>query len=248
MTPQTPQDALSDADILDAAIEAGLWPNTVHSWLPAFHRYHAILDKRAAADRRLTAEQPAWRFERLDASKRIIATEPNGTEHILAKAELGSVAATTLFDRMAVALSARPSVTAEQPVAYTDPLYFRIKQRGGCFTATYEPDELFNFPLYTRAPVTAEQGGADAALKRIVTTYDAYRRRGVSPAPVEYSDVVQAIESGRASLTTQPQAEPAGWREALQWIASVNAMDHEYQAAARLALDQGRVTTPTEPT
>lgn len=35
---------LSDQLILDAAERAGLWPNTVHHWLPAFHRYHAELD------------------------------------------------------------------------------------------------------------------------------------------------------------------------------------------------------------
>lgn len=42
----------SEQQILDAAEVAGLWPNTIRSWLPAFHRYHAAL---AAAD----AVQPA---------------------------------------------------------------------------------------------------------------------------------------------------------------------------------------------
>lgn len=66
-----------------------------------------------------------------------------------------------LFARAVIAADRR--LTAEQPAAYTDPLYFRIKQKGGSFTARYEADELFTFPLYARAPVTAEQGGADEA-------------------------------------------------------------------------------------
>ena len=36
---------------------------------------------------------------------------------------------------------------------------------------------------------------ARAALTKITTTYDAYRRRGVAPAPVEYADLVDAIEA-----------------------------------------------------
>jgi hypothetical protein len=52
------------------------------------------------------------------------------------------------------------------------------------------------------------------ALRLIVDRYDAYRRRGVSPAPTEYADVVEAIESARAALrgaalAAQPAAEPA---------------------------------------
>ena len=36
-----------------------------------------------------------------------------------------------------------------------------------------------------------------ADLLRIIDTYDAYRRRGVSPAPAEYADVVAAIDAAR---------------------------------------------------
>ena len=39
-----------------------------------------------------------------------------------------------------------------------------------------------------------------AALTRVTTTYDAYRRRGVVPSPVEYADVIVAIEQARAAL------------------------------------------------
>jgi hypothetical protein len=33
----------TEQQILEAAEKAGLWPNTVHSWIPAFHRYHKEL-------------------------------------------------------------------------------------------------------------------------------------------------------------------------------------------------------------
>lgn len=33
----------TEQQILDAAEKAGLWPNTVHTWIPAFKRYHAAL-------------------------------------------------------------------------------------------------------------------------------------------------------------------------------------------------------------
>lgn len=37
-------DALpTEQQILEAATAAGLWPNTIYSWLPAFHRYHKLL-------------------------------------------------------------------------------------------------------------------------------------------------------------------------------------------------------------
>jgi hypothetical protein len=35
----------TEQQILAAAEKAGLWPNTVYTWLPAFHRYHAELAK-----------------------------------------------------------------------------------------------------------------------------------------------------------------------------------------------------------
>ena len=43
-----------------------------------------------------------------------------------------------------------------------------------------------------------------AALTRVTTTYDAYRRRGVVPSPVEYADVIVAIEQARAALKEKP--------------------------------------------
>jgi hypothetical protein len=38
------------------------------------------------------------------------------------------------------------------------------------------------------------------ALSKIVGAYDAYRRRGVAPAPVEYAAVVDAIDRARSAL------------------------------------------------
>ena len=35
----------TESQILAATEKAGLWPNTVYTWLPAFHRYHAELAK-----------------------------------------------------------------------------------------------------------------------------------------------------------------------------------------------------------
>ena len=35
----------TEQQILEAAEKAGLWPNTVHSWIPVFHRYHKELAK-----------------------------------------------------------------------------------------------------------------------------------------------------------------------------------------------------------
>lgn len=48
------------------------------------------------------------------------------------------------------------------------------------------------------------------ALARIVNTYDAYRQRGVSPAPAEYADLVAAINAAREALSVQP-AEPVAY-------------------------------------
>lgn len=45
----------------------------------------------------------------------------------------------------------------------------------------------------------AENTRLRAALKRITETYDAYRRRGVNPAPAEYADLVDAIEAARTT-------------------------------------------------
>lgn len=39
----------TEQQILDAANEAGLWPNTAHRWIPAFHRYHEVLNRMLAA-------------------------------------------------------------------------------------------------------------------------------------------------------------------------------------------------------
>ena len=47
------------------------------------------------------------------------------------------------------------------------------------------------------------------ALRLIVAAYDAYRRRGVAPAPTEYADVVAAIDAGRAALLAQSTPPPA---------------------------------------
>ena len=49
-TPQTQQTESqwiipTESQILAATEKAGLWPNTVYTWLPAFHRYHAELAK-----------------------------------------------------------------------------------------------------------------------------------------------------------------------------------------------------------
>ena len=42
-----------------------------------------------------------------------------------------------------------------------------------------------------------EAADAFAALNKIVSAYDAYRARGVMPAPVKYKDVVFAINAAR---------------------------------------------------
>ena len=47
----------TEQQILEAAEKAGLWPNTVHSWIPAFHRYHKELAKAQPAQ---AAEPVAW--------------------------------------------------------------------------------------------------------------------------------------------------------------------------------------------
>ena len=41
---------------------------------------------------------------------------------------------------------------------------------------------------------------ARALLRNIINLYNAYRRRGVAPAPIEYADVVRAIVRADAAL------------------------------------------------
>ena len=50
-----------------------------------------------------------------------------------------------------------------------------------------------------------EAANAYAALAKIIRTYDAYRRRGVIPAPVEYEAVVAAINDARKIMAPQYQ-------------------------------------------
>ena len=47
----------TEQQILEAAEKAGLWPNTVHSWIPAFHRYHKELAKAQSAPARADSVQ-----------------------------------------------------------------------------------------------------------------------------------------------------------------------------------------------
>lgn len=46
-----------------------------------------------------------------------------------------------------------------------------------------------------------------AAALKIVAAYDAYRHRGMAPAPGEYAGVVAAIEEARAALAQPTSAE-----------------------------------------
>lgn len=45
----------TEQQIIEAAEKAGLWPNSVYHWLPAFHRYHAELAKLQSQ-----AQQSQW--------------------------------------------------------------------------------------------------------------------------------------------------------------------------------------------
>lgn len=56
----------------------------------------------------------------------------------------------------------------------------------------------------TPSPAEQPKPAVREALAKVVSTYDAYRRRGVSPAPAEYADVVAAIEAARAALQGEP--------------------------------------------
>ena len=46
----------------------------------------------------------------------------------------------------------------------------------------------------------SQRGELLAALKRVVNSYDEYRRRGVMPAPAEYQFLVQEITDARAAI------------------------------------------------
>ena len=48
--------------------------------------------------------------------------------------------------------------------------------------------------------VIGERDALAALLRRIIDSYNAYRRRGVAPAPIEYADVVRAIVLADAAL------------------------------------------------
>ena len=66
----------TEQQILEAAEKAGLWPNTVHSWITAFHRYHKELAKAQPAPAQ-AAEPVAWGFKYDDGTWHT----PSTTEH-----------------------------------------------------------------------------------------------------------------------------------------------------------------------
>ena len=68
-----------------------------------------------------------------------------------------------------------------------------------CASPKYGAEPGNRWVTIPRARLTALEA-AESATARVVATYDAYRRRGVSPAPVEYSQVVEAIEDARDVL------------------------------------------------
>ena len=51
-----------------------------------------------------------------------------------------------------------------------------------------------------RDALAADLAAARALLRNIINLYNAYRRRGVAPAPIEYADVVRAIVRADAAL------------------------------------------------
>ena len=63
-------------------------------------------------------------------------------------------------------------------------------------------------PEIEYVPAEQPKPAVREALAKVVSTYDAYRRRGVSPAPAEYADVVAAIEAARAALQGEPHDRP----------------------------------------
>jgi hypothetical protein len=46
------------------------------------------------------------------------------------------------------------------------------------------------------------------ALRRIVDAYDAYRGKGVAPAPNQYFNLVSAIDAGRALIEPRQESQP----------------------------------------
>jgi hypothetical protein len=65
--------------------------------------------------------------------------------------------------------------------------------------ARQELHAVLREPAETRADVMQEFHNIDdvASLRRIIAAYDAYRGRGVAPAPGEYQGLVDAINAAR---------------------------------------------------
>lgn len=59
--------ALIESDMLDMAVEAGLWPNTIHHWMPALRRYTDALLQKAGA-----SGMDAKDAERLDVLSELV--------------------------------------------------------------------------------------------------------------------------------------------------------------------------------
>lgn len=79
---------------------------------------------------------------------------------------------------------------------------------------------------------------AEGALAAIINAYDAYRRRGVAPAPTEYADVVHNIEAARAALSTHAPARnggETGERYTKTWADAVAGLSGEEQAAREVS-------------
>jgi hypothetical protein len=80
----------TEQQILEAAEKAGLWPNTVHSWIPAFHRYHKELAKAQPAQARADSvleDAARWREHvgKLDA---LVAYCPTCCQGFIAKQDM----------------------------------------------------------------------------------------------------------------------------------------------------------------
>ena len=77
----------TEQQILEAAEKAGLWPNTVHSWIPAFHRYHKELAKaqpaQARADR---VQEDAARYRLLRRGRHWSVIDVIGNDLLRAEA------------------------------------------------------------------------------------------------------------------------------------------------------------------
>lgn len=98
----------TDAQILEAAEKAGLWPNTAYMWLPAFHRYHEAL--RTALSAKFVAcpseKYPTvWAYERackaLDAAKERIAELERDRETLTSSVAAGMYKITSLERQLA---------------------------------------------------------------------------------------------------------------------------------------------------